>query len=75
MTYNDIILCVCVSWFLAINVTLTTDPIIDETVGVLKVTLSLDKPSPCCLRVYVETVDKNATGKLHILVYECMDAN
>ena len=55
------------SWFLAINVTLTTTPTIDETAGVLKVNLTLDKPSPCCFRVYVKTVDKLAQGKLHVL--------
>ena len=59
--------CVCVSWFLATKVTLTTDPIIDETAGNLTVTLNLDKPSPCCLHVYVEAADKNATGKLLVL--------
>ena len=52
---------------LAIHVTLTAQETIDETAGVLKVNLTLDKPSPCCLRVYVETVDKNATGKMHVL--------
>ena len=57
----------CVSWFLAIGVTLTTQPTIDEDAGVLKVTLSLDKPLPCCLRVYVETIDIMAEGKLHVL--------
>ena len=75
MTYNDIILCVCISWFLAINVTLTATPTINENAGVLKVDLSLDRPSPCCLRVHVEAVDKDAEGKLHALcvsMHACM---
>ena len=63
----------CVSSFLAIRVTLTTQPTIDEDAGVLKVTLSLDRPSPCCLRVYVKTIDVSAEGKLLVLcVHMCI---
>ena len=62
----------CVSWFVAIKVTLTTQGIINEDAGVLKVNLSLDKPSPCCVHVYVQTIDIMAEGKWHILyVYLC----
>ena len=54
--------------FLAISVTLTeTNHFINENVGVLKVDLTLDKPSPLCFNVYVEVVDKMAEGKLHAM--------
>ena len=52
---------------LAIHVTLTAQETIDETAGALKVDLTLDKPSPCCLHVYVKAEEESATGKLHVL--------
>ena len=59
----------CVSCFLAIGVTLAeTNPTIDENVGVLRVHLNLDRPSPFCFNVFVEAVDKIAEGKLHVLL-------
>ena len=63
----------CVSWFIGTRVTLTTNSTIDESSGDLKIDLSLDKPSPCCFHVYVETIDKGADGKLHTLYeYVCV---
>ena len=72
MILCDIMCSLYVSWFVAIKVTLTTQRIINEDAGVLKVHLNLDKPSPCCVRVYVQTIDIMAEGKWHVLyVYLC----
>ena len=80
MILCDIMYSLCVSSFLAIGVTLTTPPTIDEDAGVLEVTLSLGRPSPCCLRVYVEAIDEMAEGKVactvcvHVYIYVCVFA-
>ena len=69
----NIMFSLCVSWFIGIGIILTTNSTIDESSGVLKVDLSLDKPSPCCFHVYVETIDKGADGKLQTLYeYVCV---
>ena len=69
----NIMFSLCVSWFIGTGITLTTNSTIDESSEVLKVDLSLDKPSPCCFHVYVETIDKEAKGKLYTLYeYVCV---
>ena len=69
----NIMFSLCVSWFIGSRIILTTNSTIDESSGVLKVDLSLYKPSPCCFHVYVETIDKGADGKLHTLYeYVCV---
>ena len=44
---------------------------IKESDGVVEISLSLDKPSPCCLHVLVEFVNGTAIGELYVL-YICM---
>ena len=44
---------------------------IKENDGVVEISLSLDKPSPCCLHVLVEFVNGTAVGELCVL-YICM---
>ena len=40
-----------------------------ETAGVLKVNLTLKKPSLRCFYVYIEAIDKTAEGKFTCTVY------
>ena len=41
---------------------------INERDGVVAPVLTLSKPSPCCLHLYVEVEDVNATSKLYLYV-------
>ena len=42
---------------------------VNETVGNFTAMLTLNKPSPCCLNVYVESKNKTATGKLYAHIF------
>ena len=60
----------CVSWFVDINVSFTEMKyMVNEANGTVNPVLTLDKPSPCCLQVYVEVENKTATGKLYICAW------
>ena len=69
MTVIVLIMCllqICVSFlFAAIGVSFsqTTFPV-NERDGVVTVDLTLSRPTPCCVHLYVEVEDITATSKL-----------
>ena len=62
--------------FVAISVSFSqTTYRVNERDGVVTVELTLNKSSPCCLRLYVEVEDITATSKLCMCVWNVQYAS
>ena len=64
-------MCICVLLdFIAINVSFSDSSYtVKEHEGSVKISMFLDKPSPCCLHVLVKFMDdkRPAAGELHVV--------
>ena len=64
---------VCVCCFVAIKVNFSKKNFtVNESDGVAIPVLTLSKPSPCCLNLYVEVESRTASGKLNALMHVCV---